>query len=768
MSPPEEERPSMCDFAAFRALGVAPILALALLLGSAPRACAQTTGSLQGIVSIESSGQVLTGAFVALESGGVEVRSVLTDRNGLYLIGGLAPGSYTLRVRFLGYSPYTQPVTFAAGTNLTVNIGLESAPIVLEGVEVDIPEVGVVIRELGRQTVTPTELRRIPTPAASGDLATYLQTLPGVVTTGDRGGQMFIRGGTHTENMTLMDGMMIYQPFHILGAFSVFPEDLFASADFYAGGFGARYSGRTSSVLDVRMRDGDRTSYHGGGSIGPVLAEVTVEGPMGDKPISWIFSARRSLLDETSESFLGEPVPLTFESQFLKLTSFTDDPHSRCSLTAVRSADHGRMDAEDEVSRVGWENLGIGTRCVALFTESSLRLVDVGVAYSRVENEAITRGAAELVADVGRFQVDMNFTNLIGSRRIEWGAYGRTKRIKHDLIELFGGNRTEEVTWDGGAYAEVTFFDGERFTFVPGVALSFVPTLSADPRVRASWRPWGDASSTEFTGAVGIYRQGLTGISDVRDASSVFVAWKRYNEGDDPMTSIHAQLGWQQTIGKVNASLEGYYRDMRNISVPLWAVTTMFNTTLGQANGKTHGVDARLEYLGDRLYGFVGYGYGSTTYTSAQQYFSLWFGEPVQSYRPPHDRRHQVNVVASMEVGEFDIGARWQLGTGLPYTRPMGFDEFFDYRFDLPDPHLRYGQTRMIVEKPYLGRLPAIHRLDLSVQRSFGLSFGTLEARGGAMNLYDRTNIFYYDIYTQRRVDQLPLFPYVAVKFTGG
>jgi hypothetical protein len=119
----------------------------------------------------------------------------------------------------------------------------------------------------------------VPVPAASRDLAAYLQTLPGVVTTGDRGGQMFIRGGTHTENLTLMDGLLIHQPFHILGFFSAFPEELISSVDFYAGGFGARYSGRTSSVLDVRMRDGNRNEYAGTGSVSPFVAEPVLEGP---------------------------------------------------------------------------------------------------------------------------------------------------------------------------------------------------------------------------------------------------------------------------------------------------------------------------------------------------------------------------------------------------------------------------------------------------------------------------------------------------------
>jgi hypothetical protein len=124
--------------------------------------------------------------------------------------------------------------------------------------------------------------------------------------------------------------------------------------------------------------------------------------------------------------------------------------------------------------------------------------------------------------------------------------------------------------------------------------------------------------------------------------------------------------------------------------------------------------------------------------------------------------------MASVEMGEFTVGMRWQFGSGLPYTRPMGFDEFFDSRIGLPSPHRIFGETRLIVDRPYQGRLPTMHRLDLSVERGFDLPFGRLEARGGAMNLYDRTNIFYYDDFLNRRVDQLPLFPYLAVRLTGG
>src|SRR5690625_7708443 len=82
--------------------------------------------------------------------------------------------------------------------------------------------------------------------------------MPGVVSSGDRGGQLFIRGGTPAENMVLMDGVLIFQPFHILGYFSAFPESIVSGADVYAGGFGAKYNGRTSSVIELNMRNDNR------------------------------------------------------------------------------------------------------------------------------------------------------------------------------------------------------------------------------------------------------------------------------------------------------------------------------------------------------------------------------------------------------------------------------------------------------------------------------------------------------------------------------
>ena len=101
-------------------------------------------------------------------------------------------------------------------------------------------------------------MRQIPTVGGQADLAQYLQVLPGVIFTGDQGGQLYIRGGSPIQNKVLLDGMIVYNPFHSIGLFSVFDTDLMRNADVYTGGFNADFGGRISSVMDITTRDGNK------------------------------------------------------------------------------------------------------------------------------------------------------------------------------------------------------------------------------------------------------------------------------------------------------------------------------------------------------------------------------------------------------------------------------------------------------------------------------------------------------------------------------
>jgi len=286
--------------------------------------------------------------------------------------------------------------------------------------------------------------------------------------------------------------------------------------------------------------------------------------------------------------------------------------------------------------------------------------------------------------------------------------------------------------------------------------------VGVEPRLRASWEPFGSSGGT-LQGALGLFRQSVVGTSDMRDVSSFFVAWLNAPDGV-PLEAVHGVLGWQQTLGNdLRWSVDGYYKKMKGIPVPIWRAGTQFTTDLGRADGEAYGGDLRVEYTKPGFYGFLGYGYSRTLYEASQAEFSSWFGEPVQSYHPPHDRRHQVNAIASMDIAGFKASVRWQFGSGLPYTRPMGFDEAFDFAKNLHDVHTNVGTTRLVLDKPFTGRLPMMHRLDASLEREFEVSFGQVLLQAGLINAYDRRNMFYFDLFTGRRLDQLPLTPYASV-----
>jgi len=732
------------------------------VMSAAAGTAREREGSLHGIVTDSVTGMPLEPAHVVLDGPQEHLHATWTDRNGYYQIGGIEPGSYTLRVTYLGYATHEESLAFASEESSTVSVRLWPGAVALDEILVSAPGGGAVRREFGRQRVTSADLGRIPVPAASGDLASYLQTLPGVVTTGDRGGQLFVRGGTAAENLVLVDGITIYQPFHILGFFSVFPEDLVSTADFYAGGFGPRYIGRTSSVLDVHMREGSRTSSKVTGSVSPFLVEAVAEGPIASGRASWIASVRRSVIDETSPWLLGARQPLAFESQFVKVSSVDGETGSRCTAMGMRTSDRGRLDPDQTGSQVSWRNTVVGGRCVMLF-DGNLSLVDVSFGFSSVENAAVSQGVSDLRSSISHLHHEAHITGLLGTTPIFAGYIIYVEMPEYDLTELFGIQQSHESILGIAPYGEVELTLGERLTVRPGAAVTLSPRLGVEPRVRARFNPRG-RSGEELHAALGLYRQDLTGLTDTRDVGAVFVAWDRDRDGV-PLESVHATLGWQQELGGgLQWSLEGYYKWIHNVPVPTWNAVAAYDTKLGRADGRVRGLDARFEARHGGLYGFIGYGYTWTEYETAQENFEIWFGEPRQRYHPTQDRRHQFNAMTSLAAAGFKVGARWQLGSGLPFTQPMGFDEAMDLIHDRQDVTRQLGITRVILDRPYGGRLPSVQRLDLWVARPFDLPFGELDVQAGVMNAYNRTNIFYYDLYTNHQVDQLPLAPYLSLK----
>lgn len=738
------------------------ITALISLLGIYP--VFSQTATLQGVITDFTTAEPLYGANVMIQSTSDSdvITGTSTDNIGFFQLSRIEPGEWLITITYIGYATYSDTLYIAAGEVITRRIPLEESDEELDELVVS-RIVGATRRIDGAQRITPTEIRKVPSPAA-GDLTSYLQTLPGVVTTGDRGGQIFIRGGSPSENMVLVDGAILYQPAHILGFYSPIPGNMISSADFFPGGFGPKYTGRTSSVMDIQLRSGNTQKIEASGAINPFAAEIFSEGPYKKGSSSWLLSFRNSIIDRTSKWYPISEKPVKFQSQILKNSFIFDE--TRCSALLMHSFDSGRIDPELDES-IQWRNFVTGLRCTSLPGDSGA-LLTTNMNLSRFSNSVGNVRPFAFSSDILRFNLDVDIRQYKDRLRFDYGAFTRLKYFGYDLGEKFIGFDRETVNqFITGAHAQVIFPIFENVELIPGLGATYNGDLGLglEPRFRFNWYPF-DSENQSFFGSAGLYLQPIAGISDSRDVSSVFVAWMSAPAGNQQSRSVHTTFGWQQSFsGGLTWSAEAYHKKMKNLVVPVWDSVASFTTELAPADGRVYGTDLRVEYNRSSFYGLIGYGFNWTQYQSAQEHFTIWFGEPVQTFHPPHDRRHQFNSVLSIDAADFTFGIRWQYGTGLPFTQPIGFDEVLDFRQRLPNVNTERGTRRVVVDRPFEGRMPAVHRLDFSISREFSITQNSaFDFQAGVINMYDQSNIFYYDVFTNRRVDQLTFSPYLTVK----
>lgn len=293
--------------------------------------------------------------------------------------------------------------------------------------------------------------------------------------------------------------------------------------------------------------------------------------------------------------------------------------------------------------------------------------------------------------------------------------------------------------------------------------------FSFEPRLRSSYQP-GGSEDMKFTIAGGLYRQFVTGITDERDAGSTFQAWLPTPFQDHPLQAFHALAGWNQRLtSDLRVSLEGWYKELYSLPVPRWTPLVRFNANLARADGTAYGTDVSLRYQQSPLRLDLSYGYSQITYRGAQGSLGAWIDEPVFEYPPPHDLRHKVDLTVRWAMDWVTANVKWQYSSGLPFTKVYGFDTMVEVRGLRETPFEDLGTPRALYHRPYQARLPAYHRLDVSLQRTIDVSPSVeLSIEGGAINAYDRSNVFYIDIFTLDRVNQLPLLPYLSLTVNFG
>jgi hypothetical protein len=723
---------------------------------------------VRGIISDRDTGQGLYMANITLQTAdeGI-VAGTTSDGNGLYQFNRLQPETYVLTVRYVGYeiSADTLEITgwepvIVHHVRLVSSVGELEELVVTDSQREDISPGQLIIR--------PDDFRRAPTPAGSADLVSYIQTQPGVVATGDRGGQLFVRGGTPSENLVLMDGILVYQPFHIVGFFSVFPEDVISRVSFHAGGFGPKYSGRSSSVMDVSLKNGHLFERNWSASLSPFVSDLFVESPLKKGSSSVMVSLRGSLIEEFSDQYLQEKQPLRFNSQLVKLSSISGAGLS-CSALFLRTYDRGQLDF-DEGDFFKWNNVVSGGHCAGVSEGSGVSYIEMNFGLSYFSNETGSPGSIQRrYSDVFKSNLDFNFTYPMGDWRMDFGFFANYSTVNYDISGLFISlQESEESLLSAGGFTSLNIPLGNSITVEPGFSFTSFPgqiPVSFEPRIQASWQPRG-RTDEEVHAAAGIYRQPMLGITDNRDAGNAFTAWMFQPDSNRRIEARHFLLGWRQPIGRFfRFSAEGYYKQISDTPVSVWSSSAQFTTSLAYADGTVRGVDMRLDLNYHGFYMGAGYGYSVTEYVTEQDHFITWFGESRIRYNPPHDRRHQLNARTGIEIGNFSANISWMYGTGLPFTRPLGFDSYYTFEERPPDVTGDYGNPRIIMDRPFEGKFPDYHRLDISLEQKISLGIVNLRVQGGAINAYDRVNLFYYDVFDQKGINQLPLMPYMSVRF---
>lgn len=742
----------------------------------APVVQAQTAG-LRGFVTDAASEQALQSATVVLRSGSGTLTGQATDGDGYFSFARLTPGSYTVRVSFVGFVPFEERVTLAAGQVLTLSIALEAGQGSLGEavVEAEAPS-GIAAVAAGLETIRPADVDRVPVPGVSGDLAAYLQTVPGVVLPGDRGGQFHIRGGAEDQNLVMLDGLPVYAPLHILSFFSAFPEEVIDGVDLYTGGFGAEYGGRMSSVMDVSARNGNKQNLAGAAAIAPFLSGVRIEGPLVPGKVSVLLSGRRSLVEELTPDLFGERMGYRFGDLFAKIHAFGGSGHS-FSVTGLHTFDQGDLagtsrnflgdavaTADSDSSQIGWTNTVLGARYEVLPGGIPVRATLTG-GYSASDQDFGPEDAPERTSRIESYDARLDTRWYLGGLDLDAGFQVRASDLGFRLDGQFEDvpNVQNHTVTEWNAYATTVLKRG-ALEVRPGARLYVVPQAEAmhvEPRLRAFWTP---AAGHRISASWGIYHQAIVSLSDERDIGNVFTAWTPVARGASLPESMHAILGWSGNApshipGSVKLAVEGYYKSYSHLQVPIFSAFPRFTTALQEADGTAYGADIRAEFSGvefiqeSTLQGRVSYSLGWVDYATAAGV----------EYPPAHDRRHYVQALLSAAKGPVSLTVQAQYGSGLPFTPSAGFDKWYLFTPDVDvasDP----GVDRILYAEPNSARQPTYARLDIFLQRRIekGRYVGTL--RAGATNVLNRDNLFYFDLYTFRRVNQLPLVPSVGLK----
>lgn len=738
------------------------------------------TGTLRGNVFDQDTGEPII--FCNLQLSGTDMGAT-TDFDGFFTIPNIPTGNYQLIATYVGYDSLSQPITIQTDQITYQRINIQSNSIQLSTVDVSArKEKARSEVQVSTLTVTPQQITALPSIGGQADIAQYLPVLPGIIFTGDQGGQLYIRGGSPVQNKILLDGMTIYNPFHSLGFFSVFETETIRSVDVLTGGFNAEYGGRVSAVVDIKTREGNKKRFGGTISANPFQGKVLVEGPLlkldeeTGNSLSFLVTGKHSYIDKTSLNLYPYAVendslglPFNFTDIYGKL-SFVGGNGSKINLFGFNFKD--RVNFEN-LADLNWNTVGAGLQ-FRLVPNNSSALINGSFSFSDYDISLAESDDKPRSSGITSFNAGLNFTFFGENSEINYGFELNGFRTAFEFINFLDLTIEQfENTTELSGFVKYKKQFG-NLIIEPGIRGQFYASLSTfsfEPRLGIKYNI---NESLRLKVAGGLYSQNLISTVNERDIVNLFVGFlSGPDEGvfkpssmertsDRLQKANHMVAGLEIDVGKnVALNIEPYLKDFSQLINLNRNKLTPQESDYALETGEAYGVDFSIKYETPALYLWGTYSWGNVNRDDGEQVYPTIF-----------DRRHNVNLLGTYKFGanqSWEASVRWNMGSGFPFTLTQGFYTFNTFEEGIstdvltgnPDLGIIYDENRNG------GRLPYYHRLDASLKKTVTFSkYANMEIVASVTNAYDRENIFFFDRVRYERQNQLPILPSLGVTFS--
>ena len=776
---------------------VAPALCFAIAVQLSAQPPGAATGALSGRVIVQpdtaavGTVQPLFGATVTLL--GPNPRAATTDSAGAFFLFDIPAGPATLRVRRLGFRTLDRRVVVLPNDTLHLELALESEAQRLTPVHT---------------LATPTEIESftakpnvatidMPARLIAGvpsvgepDVIRIVQLLPGVMARNDFNTGLNVRGGSSDQNLVLLDGIPIYNPFHMGGLFSTFMDATVGGIELMTGAFPARYDGRLSSVLDVRSADETRPGMHATADVSVLATTAQVGGALGSSGRgSWSLAARRTYADAVAAAFSNDHFPYHFRDFHghadyllphewrLGVTGYVGRDNLDLNL-ATAIGDSTVSSAGEGTWKYDWGNTVVGASLGRDFAAPAGWGWLLGSSTS-FEQRVSTSGFDAMLdvaqgAQVQRSNVrDVRVTGSLTARgstnerslgweasetHVRYGSGSPQMGISDfDIVQ----NPVSYAAWIGDLWRPTSRWlvegglRGERLTGGEGSR----DWAALSPRLSLKYFVTPEVALSAAAGRVTQTMHSMAGDGPLR----FFEVWLSSDQYIPVETAWHYVLGAERRVESSSIRVEGYIKNYdRVLDAHISEDPSQRGDEFIVATGRAYGADVLARWTPrSGPTGWLAYSYGVAMH---EQDGIRW--------APGNDRRHDLNLVATWQLRRYRLGARFGYATGTPYTPVVG--QMLRRLYDPSTGQWDAGITTLNLE-PLGGaknsaRYPPTQRLDLDVSRDMRYRGSTISPYLSVVNAYNAHNVFVYvydystDHPTRHAYTQFPILPSVGVR----